>query len=413
VRQRLKVLAALPLLALLAACSSSGAGTSILASPVGAAPIAGGSIGLNSIGHFLAPNEREACPHLGVPGMAYCDLVVHTDAFSKTYRPNVSGLGPPDFIAAYNLPSASMGSGQTVAIVDAFSNPSAEYSMNVYRAQFGIPPCEEKTGCLQIVNQAGNKKPIPPCGNPCAGGWSFEIALDIEMVSASCPNCNIILVEANDNSFLNLGAGVRAAVKLGANVISNSYSGSGANGFERFYFYPGHVILASAGDAGYQGPSVNPEPAGYPHVVSVGGTFLQKGGSGRGWTENVWFGTGSACTSFKKQKWQKDAGCPGRMMNDVAAVAENAAIYDKFDGGWGTVAGTSISSPLLGGVYGLAGNASHLWSSKTLYEHPGALYDITSGGNGNCSPNPAYWCNGEVGYDGPTGNGVPNGIGAF
>lgn len=412
-RQRLKFLAALPFVALVAACSSSGAGTSVALPAVGTQSIPGNFAGLNTFGRHFGPDEREACPHLGVPGMAYCDLFVHTNSWSKTYRGDVSGLGPPDFQAAYNLPSASMGSGQTVAIVDAFSNPGAEYSMNTYRAQFGLPLCEESTGCLKIVNQAGNRKPIPRCGNACAGGWSVEIALDVEMVSAACPNCNIILVEANDNSFLNLGAGVRAAVKLGANVISNSYSGSGANGFERFYFYPGHVILASAGDAGYLPPSVNPEPAGYPHVVSVGGTFLQKGGSGRGWTELVWFGTGSSCTSFKKMQWQKDAGCPGRMMNDVSAVAENAAIYDKFDGGWGTVAGTSVSSPLLGGVYGLAGNASHLWSSRTLYRHPKDLYDITSGANGSCSPNPAYWCNGETGYDGPTGNGTPNGVGAF
>jgi subtilase family protein len=412
VRQRLKFLAALPFVALVAACSSSGAGTSVALPAVGPQSVPGNFAGPNTFGRRLGPDEVEGCPHLRVPGMAYCDVIVHPGSWSKTYRGDVAGLGATDFQAAYNLPSQTMGSGQTVAVVDAFSNPGAEYSLNVYRAQFGLPLCEEKTGCLQIVNQAGNPKPIPRCGAAC-GNWSLEIALDIEMVSASCPNCNIILVEANDNSFLNLAAGVRAAIRLGASVVSNSYSGSGANGFERFYFYPGHVILASAGDAGYQGPSVNPEPAGYPHVVSVGGTILQKGGTGRGWTESVWFATGSACTSFKKMEWQKDTGCPGRMMNDVSAVAENAALYDKFNGGWGTVGGTSISSPLLGGVYGLAGNASHLWSSRTLYTHTKDLYDITTGVNGTCSPNPAYWCTGEVGYDGPTGNGTPNGIGAF
>jgi subtilase family serine protease len=410
VRQRLQFLAALPLVALVAACSTSGAGSVPLAS-VGASSIPGSLAGLNTFGHYYGANRKEACPHLGIPGMAYCDTIVHTDGWSKTYRPNVGGLGPPDFQAAYNLPTTG-GSGQTVGIVDAYSNPGIEFSLNTYRAQFGIPACEEKSGCLQIVNQAGNTKPIPPCGGPC-GNWSLEIALDVEMVSAACPSCNIILVEANSNSFLDLAAGVRTAIKMGANVVSNSYSGSGALGFERFYFYPGHVILASAGDAGYQGPSVNPEPAGYPHVVAVGGTLLQKGGSGRGWSEVVWFGTGSACTSFKKQTWQKDTGCSGRMMNDVSAVAVNAAIYDKFNGGWGSVDGTSISSPLLGGVYGLAGNASHLWSSHTLYDHPRDFYDITTGNNGNCSPNPAYWCTGEIGYDGPTGNGTPNGIGGF
>ena len=161
---------------------------------------------------------------------------------------------------------------------------------------------------------------------------------------------------------------------------------------------------------------VRNEPAGFPSVVAVGGTSLRVGGTGRGWTETVWGGSGSGCTNYTKPVWQHDSGCAFRTMNDVAAVADpgtGVAVYDTFEErGFIVVGGTSVSSPLVGSIYGLAGNAKSRDHARSLYYHHKAdLYDVTSGADGSC--NPTYLCTGEVGYDGPTGWGTPNGIGAF
>jgi len=231
------------------------------------------------------------------------------------------------------------------------------------------------------------------------------------MVSAGCPNCKILLVEGNSNSGADLAAAVDEAVKLGADIVSNSYSGGGLP--EADYTHPGKIILASAGDDGY---GIG-EPAEFPSVVSVGGTSLETAKNARGYTETVWDGSGSGCGTFPKPKWQGSVGCTKRVSNDVSAVANpntGVAVYDTYGlNGFAVFGGTSVSSPLLGSVYGLAGNASKLTYAESLWEKKNHkyLYDVTSGSNGNC--NPKILCTGEVGWDGPTGWGTPNGIGAF
>ncbi len=237
------------------------------------------------------------------------------------------------------------------------------------------------------------------------------------MVSATCPNCNILLVQSVNNSFRNLGFAVKQAVAQGARIVSNSYAGECSPKprpcQSARFTYPGVVVLAASGDGAYWGtPPANVVPAGLPSVVAVGGTALIHASNSRGWSETVWNGSGSGCTGLKKPAWQTDTGCKGRTGNDVAAVASPAtpvAVY--INGHFETVGGTSVASPLLAGVYALAGNASTMNMAQSLYLNTGDLYDVTSGSNGTCTP--AYLCNGEVGYDGPTGNGTPNGIGAF
>jgi hypothetical protein len=239
------------------------------------------------------------------------------------------------------------------------------------------------------------------------------------MVSATCPNCHILLVEANSNYSSPLGIAVNRAAKMGANAISNSY-GAYVNSKQphiaEHYNHPDRIVLASSGDGGY-GPTV---PSGFATVVSVGGTSLRKISSGRGWSETVWSGTGGGCaTKQPKPAWQTDKHCKGRTQNDVAAVADPAtgvAVYDTYQaGGWYVFGGTSVSSPLLAGVYGLAGNESQLHYARSLYIHPQHLFDVTSGRDGVCTPpnDRAYLCMAETGYDGPTGNGTPNGLVAF
>ena len=341
---------------------------------------------------------------------ASCYAIRRTDIAGGA-RPDVSGYGPPDLQTAYNLPSSTQGTGQTIALVDAYDDPNAEADLGVYRSNYGLPACTTANGCFMKVNQMGQQGPYPT-GN---SGWAVEMSLDVDMASAACPNCKIILVEANSNSFRDLGKAVDRAVKLGANAISNSYGSAGdyrARKIGAHYDHKGVIITASAGDGGYS-PGV---PAGFPTVVAVGGTTLHKGGSGRGWTETVWSGTGSGCnTKQPKPSWQTDTGCTGRTMNDVASVSDpdtGVAVYDTYDEhGWFVVGGTSAASPLIAAIYGLAGNSNKLNAAQSLYAKGASLYDITSGTDGTC--NPAYLCTGEVGYDGPTGNGSPNGASAF
>jgi subtilase family serine protease len=387
---------------LASACSSGGTGTTVPLTPA-----AGGTnqgVVSDGLGAFVAPNVREVCQRSVDRQVARCHALVRTDVVTRNVGPNVSGYGPADLQSAYNLPSSTNGAGQTIAIVDAYGYPSAESDLGVYRSNFGLPACTTANGCFKKVNQAGNPGPYPRSNR----GWDFEQALDVDMVSAVCPKCHILLVQATSATFANLDAAEDTAANLGANAISNSWGGSGTTGGSHFN-HPGHIILASSGDNGFAaGVQI---PAGFPTVVSVGGTSLVRSGGGRGWTETVWNGTGSGCTSFAKPSWQTDSGCGNRTENDVAAVADPNTGVAVYKAGWQVFGGTSVSSPLLGGVYGLAGNAGSLNAAQSLYTNTGSLFDVVAGANGAC--NPAYLCTGGVGYDGPTGNGTPNGIGAF
>jgi subtilase family serine protease len=323
------------------------------------------------------------------------------------------GYGPSSLQAAYNLPSSTAGSGQTVAIVDAFDYPTAAADLATYRSAAGLPACG--TGCFSKVNQNGAASPLPaPAGT---NGWDVEEALDMDMVSAICPLCHIILVEASSASTANLGAGVNAAVSLGAKFVSNSYGGSestsDSSSDTQFYNHPGVAITASAGDDGF-GVEY---PAASKFVTAVGGTSLTTSTNARGWNETVWSGSGSGCSADDaKPTWQTDTGCARRTNNDVAAVADpntGVAVYNTYSqGGWLEVGGTSASSPIIAATYALAGTpTAGTYPSSYLYQHTANFYDVTSGSDGACSP--AYLCTGEVGYDGPTGLGTPHGVAAF
>jgi len=304
----------------------------------------------------------------------------------------------------------------TVAIVDAYDDPNAAADLSTYRQEYGLPSCTTSTGCFRKVNQTGGT--TPPSSN---GGWSQEISLDLDMVSAVCPNCHILLVEASSASFANLGAAENTAAGLGATAISNSYGGSefsGESAYDSSYYnHPGIAITASSGDGGY-GVEY---PAASPNVTAVGGTTLKPASNTRGWTETVWSGAGSGCSAYELQpSWQQKlnlSGCSGRMVADVSADADpitGVAVYDSFSykgaSGWLVFGGTSVASPIVASVYALAGYPSD-GAPAHAYANPSALYDVISGSNGTCSP--GYLCTGEVGYDGPTGLGTPDGLGAF
>ena len=322
-----------------------------------------------------------------------------------------SGYSPSDLQSAYNLPSSTAGSGQTVAIVDAYDDPNAESDLSVYRSQYGLPACTTANGCFRKVNQNGGTR-YPRAST----GWAEEISLDLDMVSAICPNCHILLVEANNNSLTNLGTAVNEAATLGANAISNSYGGGESSSDttydSTYYNHPGHAITASSGDNGY-GVEY---PAASQYVTAVGGTTLNKANNSRGWSETAWSGAGSGCSAYDpKPGWQNDSGCSKRTVADVSAVADpntGVAVYDSYNQpGWLVFGGTSVASPIIASVYALAGNAGSVNYGSYPYSHTGNLNDVTSGSNGSCGG--SYLCTAGPGYDGPTGNGTPNGTGAF
>jgi subtilase family serine protease len=350
---------------------------------------------------------RPVCAAVPV-GYARCLSLVRGDGLPFGIT-SPSGYGPADLQAAYKLPSTTAGSGQTVAIVDAFDDPTAESDLAQYRSFYGLPPCTTANGCFRKVNESGGTLPMPP-PNP---DWDLEISLDLDMVSAVCPNCRILLVETTTNLDTDLYTGVDTAARLGANAISNSYGGDEATtetADDVHFNHPGIAITASSGDNGF-GVSY---PAASRFVTAVGGTSLTRAsGTARGWTESAWNGAGSGCSGFEaKPSWQIDAGCARRTVADVSAVADpNTGVAVLFASQWFTVGGTSASSPIIASVYALAGNASSVNYGSFPYSHTGGLFDVTSGSNGTCSP--AYLCTAGPGFDGPTGLGTPNGSSAF
>jgi subtilase family serine protease len=346
------------------------------------------------------------------PGYAACQSRVQVDASGKpAATTSPSGYGPVDIQSAYKLTGLKSGA-RTVAIVDAYNDPTAEADLGVYRSQYGLTACTTANGCFKKVNQSGGTS--YPITN---GGWAQEISLDLDMVSAACPDCHILLVEASSASFANLGAAVNYAASVpGVAAISNSYSGSDTAQTSQ-YNHPGIAITASTGDSGYAGGVGS--PASYDSVVAVGGTNLKKASNTRGWTEAAWTGAGSGCsTRNAKPSWQTSATqCSGKALADVSAVADpntGVAVYDStsYQGarGWMVFGGTSASSPIIGSVYALSGNTAGYPASYT-WAHTSGLFDVTSGSNGTCSP--SVWCTSGAGWDGPTGLGTPNGTSAF
>jgi subtilase family serine protease len=376
-----------------------------------------------------ALNYRRACPVVESPAVAACMVLIRTDVRQRPESavgsdPSGYGYGPSSLRSAYNLPSSTAGTGQSVAVVDAYNDPDAVSNVATYRSAWGLPACDSSTeaGCLSVVNQAGASSPLPE--NSGTTGWATEESLDVDMVSAICPACHIYLVEANSPSLANLGKAVDSAVSvLHVDFISNSYGGTQSSSDPTYdtdyYEHAGVAVTVSAGDDGYKVSY----PAASRYVTAVGGTTLDKASNARGWTETVWGsksggeGTGSGCSKYEtKPTWQHDTGCAKRTDNDVAADANpdtGVAIYDSYDqGGWLEVGGTSVSSPIIASTFALAGTpAAGTFPSSYIYAHTGDLYDVTKGANGTCTPK--YLCHAEVGYDGPTGWGTPNGLGAF
>ena len=379
--------------------------------------------------------ERAVCPGPAPTGFARCHAHVVVDAHGQpATSAGPSGYGPAQFHGAYALPTAPPTSApaQAIAIVDAYDDPSARSDLTAYDKAFGIPDlptCSSTvtSGCFSKVNQNGAASPLPSAN----AGWALEIALDVETAHQTCQTCKVLLVEASSATNANLNTAEDTAARLGATEISNSWGSeseySGETSEDAHFNHPGVAITVASGDSGYNRFGF---PAASPYVIDAGGTTLKVASSSGAYTwssEETWSGSGSGCSVyFAAQAFEEAAsgfsltGCEhSRGVADVAADANpntGAAVYDttRYQGrsGWMQVGGTSLASPLIAGVYALAGNAaSTAYPASLAYVDPSALHDITAGSStGKCSTTA---CKAASGYDGPTGLGSPNGLGAF
>ena len=386
------------------------------------------------------PDWVFSCGKSFIPGKKKCFVIKNAAAHptALTVRPNAipagNGYGPSQLQSAYNLTAASAadGAGTTVAVVDAFNDPTAAGDLATYRSAAGLPALT--SGQFTVYNQNGQTSPLPATA-PVTDDWTLEESLDVDMVSAICPLCKIDLVEASSDSGTGLFVAEQtAATTLGAKYISNSWGGSESSSDtsmdSQYFGVSGVVYTASAGDGAYSAGVIY--PATSSHVVGVGGTTLNTASNSRGWTESVWKtssteGTGSGCSAFEpRPSWQSSislitAACSHRVDNDVAADADpntGAAVYDTTNGngGWNEVGGTSESSPIIASVFALAGNNGNGGNNAadSIYTHTANLNEVTASNNGTCSPSVLCTATGAPNaYNGPTGWGTPNGLTAF
>lgn len=367
-------------------------------------------------------NYISVCSQRISSGRCHAHLVTDSSNLPKTSI-YPKGLYPTELLAAYNLLGKS-GSRKTIAIIDAFDAPTIFSDLNNYSKTFGLQSLKQcpisigtlKSPCFQKVNQRGGTN--FPVADP---GWALETSMDVEIAHAICQNCNILLVEADNDSFGNLISNFDKAISLGAKVVSNSY---GSSEFpeeviiDKHFNHPGVAITFSSGDNGY-GVEY---PAASKYVTSVGGTTLKLDKNGKYLKEVAWSGAGSGCSKYvDKPTWQKDKICQNRMVADLSAVADpktGAAVYDStsYQGrkGWFKTGGTSLAAPIIAGIYALSPN----WDKSTMVASLPYLnylktnwHDISSGDNGTCRGK--YLCKGSKGYDGPTGLGSPKGIKAL
>ena len=394
-------------------------GAAVIVACSSAAPTDDTSDGVQRLSDYVVhPVAQAGCGpqniHPDIPNQNFCHAFRRLDSIQPDLsKPNatVSGFGPADFASAYNIPAGLTGS-PTVAIVDAQDDPNAESDLAVYRSQFGLPACTTANGCFKKVNQTGGTS--YPSGDT---GWGGEISLDLDMVSAICPNCKILLVEATTAGNDLYTAVSYAASQSAVVAISNSWSGgedSSITGLESTFNHPGKFITVAAGDSD--------TGAGYPttsaFVTAVGGTTLVKNSSARGWTETVWHtssteGTGSGCSAYiAKPSFQANVttGCSKRAESDVSAVADpntGVAVYDTYGGasagaaGWEVYGGTSAATPIVAAMFAYLGKATTATNAFS-YTNTSDFYDVTSGTNGTCTSDPEI-CKAGPGLGRPDG----------
>jgi subtilase family serine protease len=343
---------------------------------------------LTGVSQAAAKSEhaQPVCPGPVAAGFTHCHAWV---------RPNVSksptGLSPATIKSVYGFSTSSTaGAGKTIAIVDAYDDPTAESDLGVFSSQYGLPACTTANGCFKKVNQTGGSK-LPKANS----GWALEISLDVQWAHAIAPGAKILLVEANSNSFTNLLAAEDYA-RAHAQYVSNSWGGSefsGETSYDSHFAQSGVSFFVSSGDAGLPAEY----PSASPNVISVGGTTLHFSG-GSFSSETGWSSGGGGCSAYETAtaaqagfsnngKGYTQVNCGGkRATPDVSLDADPASgvsVYDstRYQGqsGWWTVGGTSASSPMWAAR---AADSTKVVDSAYVYGSNIAFRDITSGNNG-------------------------------
>ncbi len=363
----------------------------------------------NAIARSDAANTHAVpvCPGPADPGSARCHAQVLANGASPNASTSPTGLSPATIKAAYQFStSPTAGAGTTIAIVDAYDDPTAESDLGVFSSQYGLPACTTANGCFTKVNQTGGTK--YPRTDP---GWALEISLDVQWAHAIAPGAKILLVEASSNSFANLLAAEDYA-KAHAQYVSNSWGGSefsGETGYDSHFVQPGVSFFVSSGDAGLPAEY----PSASPNVISVGGTTLHFTG-GVFSSETGWSGGGGGCSAYETATAAQSsfggyaqANCGGkRATPDVSLDADPASgvsVYDstRYQGskGWWTVGGTSASSPMWAARAAVAGagvDATYVYGTAITYR------DITSGNNGAACLTGYDLCTGRGSWVGAT-----------
>lgn len=352
------------------------------------------------------PAALAACANASGPTQASCQVLKQAAAPTNT---PVYGLSPNQLRTAYGLPPLAATpapgtppppgppvtpNGPLVAVVAAYDDGPAKDDMNKYRQYYGIPQCPDggPTPCftklqMQPTPGAPPPAPKPPGNSPDAVSWADEIALDLAMVSASCPNCRILLVEALGQDLDSLADAVNTAASYHPVAISNSWGVPEGGGnipnidsaAQAAFNHPGIAITASAGDLGTGQVEF---PASSPYVTAVGGTSLAADASSpRGWDESVWNGSGNGCSAMiSVPSWQTvtgSCGASGRAIPDVSFLADSTvgvAVFSSSEKGWVAFGGTSVGAPFVAGLYGAANDyGAGTVGAPSLYANLGSL----------------------------------------
>jgi hypothetical protein len=338
-------------------------------------------------------------------------------------------ITPAQLQSAYGVTSAAAndGKGERVYVDVAYGYPTAESDLATYRQRFALPACSTASGCFQVLNQEGQTSPLPPDSMAQDNDdWSLTDATVMDAISVICPNCDITLIEAQDDSGDGLMVAAKEATTLGARFVALPWGfpeyPTESSDDSTYLRSKGVVYLAAAGNNGYSGGTFWPQSS--PDVVAVGGTTLTPASDARGWTETAWtttYDASTGCSKYEsKPSWQSgisDSVCATRASADVAALADpddGFPVYDTSNSNEGLTetGGTDLSAAIVIAMWALAGpTAPASQPAAVLYANANELTDITSGSTGTCTP--TVLCTAGVGWDGPTGLGSPYGLAAF
>ena len=390
------------------------------------------------------------------PGVHGCHTEVVTAAQNSNEVLSTDspvGLGATDLAKAYHLPPVHVGQKGTIALISAGANPNLEHDLGVYRKQYGLPACTTANGCLTVTDYHGGP-PIQPGSTTedkeSEEDWALETSLDVDMASAACPACRILVVQTPEidasgeptpeQKGADYATAYETAIHLGANAVSlsdmflDSPELDGPIG--KRLDHPGVPLFASVGDVAGFSANVTSDsgwPDTLPWVVSVGGTLLKPANAAHtAFTEQSWPGLNGECaTAFPPAAGQPAkiaAYCGGhRAAVDVAAIADPSsgpAVYDSYapysgkPKNWVVSGGTSASSPFVAAWFVRGYHTRTATGPSALYAAPSSTFNDITTGTGNPSicakfGQPAVLCQAGPGWDGPTGLGTPHGIGWF